>query len=389
MVQDPRVSQQLARLGGLYRDPARVDRDASSLLRSGMGENLAPITAEMVENNGDTATVLVLQGTIELHFRGNSYQQLVDMYLPPGYPRVPPNCFVRLADNMYLKENHRHVGSDGKVYLPYLHEWQQHTHNLIELVVAMSSVFSADPPVFTRAAAPAPPPPPSVSTAASLPPPPAYSASFPDNEQRIAREVAEANAAAEAARRAEQEEREREEQLKAQKAWESAKQKQVKAKVQEKVIQYIQQASRQAQEEAQAARNEERQLAAAKDKRIAQMKFLEQKKSELTKANETLDTKIKAIRHWLDDQKEKESKAETLSAEDQVRPVNALHQQMLELGAKNAALGDALYFLDRALYKGNIDCQSHLKQVRQVAKKQFLARAHLIKIQQTMLDQSN
>ena len=70
MVHDPRVSSALARLGGVYRDPSRVDRDAASLLKSSVGTNLVPISATMVENSGNTSTVLVLQGTIAIHFRG-------------------------------------------------------------------------------------------------------------------------------------------------------------------------------------------------------------------------------------------------------------------------------------------------------------------------------
>ena len=112
MVHDPRVSSTLARLGGVYRDVSRVDRDASSLLRSSVGQALRPIAAEHVADNGESSNVLVLQGTIAIHFRGNTYQLLVDIYLPNGYPTRPPVCFIRLVENMYLKENHRHVGSD-------------------------------------------------------------------------------------------------------------------------------------------------------------------------------------------------------------------------------------------------------------------------------------
>jgi len=85
MVNDPRVTAVLARLGGVYRDPARVDRDASSLLKSSVGSTLVPISATRVENNGYASTVLVLQGTIAIFFRGNTYQVLVDIYLPSGY----------------------------------------------------------------------------------------------------------------------------------------------------------------------------------------------------------------------------------------------------------------------------------------------------------------
>ncbi len=74
---DPRVSSLLSRLGGLYRDPSRVDRDASALLKSSVGQHLIPQIAPLVENNGDSHSTLVLQGTIAMHFRGNTYQLLV------------------------------------------------------------------------------------------------------------------------------------------------------------------------------------------------------------------------------------------------------------------------------------------------------------------------
>ena len=100
MVHDPRVSTLLSRLGGLYRDPSRVDRDASSLLKSSVGVHLTPGIAPLVENNGDSSHCLVLQGTIAIVFRGQTYQLLVDIYLPSGYPIRPPVSYVRLAENM-------------------------------------------------------------------------------------------------------------------------------------------------------------------------------------------------------------------------------------------------------------------------------------------------
>ena len=100
MVNDPRVTTLLGRLGGLYRDPARVDRDASSLLKSSVGINLTPGISPLVQNNGDSSHCLVLQGTIAIFFRGKTYQLLVDIYLSPRYPIKPPVAFIRLAENM-------------------------------------------------------------------------------------------------------------------------------------------------------------------------------------------------------------------------------------------------------------------------------------------------
>ena len=121
-------------------------------------------------------------------------------------PEWPPIPYVRLAKNMYLTENHKHVGPDGRVYLPLLHEWKASEDNLIELVVAMSSVFSNVPPVFTTETPPSPP---------SSPPPRRssfpttnhdnHSNDFHSESSRV--EDVEAIEVAEAARAAEEEER--------------------------------------------------------------------------------------------------------------------------------------------------------------------------------------
>jgi ubiquitin-protein ligase len=453
MVHDPRVTQQLSRLGGLYRDPSRVDRDASSLCKSSVGSHLQPIASEMVENNGNVAIALVLQGTFQIHFRGNEYQLLTDIYLPAGYPVRPPVAFIRLAEHMYLKENHRHVGADGKVYLPYLHEWNQSSHNLVELVVAMASVFSDDPPVFTKAptaaetaaaasssasasASPSArpvsqPPPPSFSQSLDhdIPPPswesttrttatrsrtrspePSFSRSGSgvpswqrDAEAILAAEAAEANAAADAARQAERErlsaEREQAAAMQAvkdQEAYERAKRTSVRDQVNRKIHQTVTDKTVETQQIVQQDwRDQQRLTLAETDKVLVQLAFLKKHQAKLLALNETVDQKQEALQEWLEEaavQKTNEDEngsngtASTVtSVDDTVQPQNALHGQMLDLAAENAAISDTLYFLDRGLYKGHVNCEVHLKQVRRLAKRQFLVRAHLIKIHQAIM----
>lgn len=402
MVHDPRVTTLLSRLGGLYRDPSRVDRDASSLLKSSVGVHLAPGIAPLVENNGDTSNCLVLQGTIAIVFRGNTYQLLVDIYLPPGYPIRPPVSYIRLAQNMYLKENHPHVGSDGMVYMPYLHEWNGRTHSLIEMVVAMSSVFSADPPVFTRSTPAPPPPPPPVSQA----PPPyvggsgsgsgetsriANTSSNVDSDRYMqeqieaimAREAAEANAAAEAVRRAEQEAQERERQASAQKVWEEKKRDQLQDQVNQKILGHLQRVAMEAKTTVQSDWRDQQLLKLSKetiDQEIEESHNLIQK----LEANiAVVDTKTKEIEQWLEESKD--SSEQQVSVDDLCQPATKLHSQMLNLSSENAAITDALYFLDRGMYTGHIDCSTHLKSVRKLAKRQFLVRAHLIKINQVLI----
>jgi len=405
MVQDPRVTTLLSRLGGLYRDPNRVDRDASSLLKSSVGIHLTPGISPLVENNGNSSHCLVLQGTIAIVFRGNTYQLLVDIYLPSGYPIRPPVSFVRLAKNQYLKENHPHVGSDGMVYLPYTHEWDPRTHSLIEMVVAMSSVFSADPPVFTRAAPVSPPP---------APPPPAYSSyvsssnassrisndrnaatsstTSPDSERHMrealaammAREADEANRVAEIARNADREEKEREEKITAQKEWEKRKEEQTRIEVNKNIRSYLHDFSEETKSTLVSDWRDQEHLKQNKKFLDKEMNDLAQKKIELKEHIETLDAKTEEIEKWL---KESESaKEEQTSVDDICQPLTKLDAQMLDLSAESAALTDTMYFLDRGMYMGQIDCTTHLKMIRKLAKRQFLIKAHLIKINQVIVN---
>lgn len=436
MVQDARVNHHLARLGGVYRDPARVNRDASTLLKSSVGTHLQPIAAVYADvgttnGNSSSSTVLVLQGTIAIHFRGNTYQLLIDIYLVPGYPIRPPVCYVRLADStMYLKQNHKHVGSDGKVYLPYLSEWSASTHNLVELVVAMSSVFSAEPPVFSR---PTPPPPVAVSLPSSTTPPRtnspirsdriAYSTSMNGTstvsipharattmggsdimtvnemqqlEEMLAREAAEANSAIEAARRAEIEERQREEALQIQKQWEDAKLHEIRSIAQQKVRQHIVEIANKIQTNVRQDWKDSEMLNLSSNNKVNyQHELFTKVRDQLMAQTSTVSTKLQNIEQWLDAEKKKnhssaaEPNTNTTTntvTKDTINTIvttpSPIDQQMLDLACENASYQDVLYNLDRLLLSGCIDCTTHLKYIRKVAKDQFYSRALLIKIQQ-------
>lgn len=52
---------------------------------------------------------------------------------------------------MTVKHNHQHVSPDGLCYLPYIHEWTEQC-SLVALIEIASSVFSIEPPLFSRPA---------------------------------------------------------------------------------------------------------------------------------------------------------------------------------------------------------------------------------------------
>ena len=304
----------------------------------------------------------------------------------------------------YLKENHYHVASDGKVYLPYTKKWDQRTHSLIEMVVAMSSVFSADPPVFTRAPAPAPPPPPAYSayvssssnnnnnnnnpsatnpnrrTAAAAMTTKTFASASTDGETNSDRYMKEQIAAI-MAKEAE-EEKQRKQQIAAQRVWEEKKLEQTRTEVNQKIRAYLIDFTEETKSTLSADWRDQEHLKQNKDQIQKETKELTLKKKELEQHIETIDTKTEDIKDWLKESKDVED--EEPEVDDICQPVNKLDAQMLNLSAESAALTDVMYFLDRGMYTGKIDCTNHLKMIRDLAKRQFLIRAHLIKINQVV-----
>ena len=318
---------------------------------------------------------------------------------------------IQYNNTQYLKESHPHVGSDGMVYMPYTHEWNPRTHSLIEMVVAMSSVFSADPPVFTRAA-PAPAPPPPLETSPPPPPPPAYSSyvsstsnnnnnnSNNNDSERymqeqiaaiMAKEVEEANSAAEIARKADMEELDRKEQIEAQRQWETKKCEQIRIDVNKKIRFYLQNFTEETKSTLSADWRDSEQLKQTKKQIEQEIQELTNEKIKLNQHINTMDNKTTEIENWLEESNKNDTtnnlKQEEINVDDICQPVNKLNTQMLELSAESAALTDVMYFLDRGMYMNQIDCTTHLKMIRKLAKRQFLIRAHLIKINQYTVSQ--
>ena len=285
---------------------------------------------------------------------------------------------------MYLKEHHAHVGSDGHVYLPYLHEWNPRTHNLIELVVAMSSAFGLDPPVFTRSTRP----PPTMTSSTGD-----YGANMLDRDTQQQVEEAMIREAEEASRKEEEERlealrkqeaarRQEEEMRAAQLAFEERKLLEVREALAQKLRSYLVDLSHQTKRHIQSDQQDQHRL--NRKQLPKQIDFLENLKKNLEQQQQTIDKATADIQAWLAEQKSCSSSTsqQELSVDDLCIPSNP---QMMDLAAENAALTDALYFLDRALQKGTLDLSCHLKHVRQLAKRQFLVRALLHKIAQVQI----
>mmetsp|Transcript_5390 Transcript_5390/g.16321 ORF Transcript_5390/g.16321 Transcript_5390/m.16321 type:complete len:285 (+) Transcript_5390:374-1228(+) len=125
---------------------------------------------EYCTTDGRCMNYLKAQGTIPVHYQGAKYNIPVVIWLEEHYPRCAPLVYVRPTPNMVIKHGHTYVDNSGQVAIPLLQNWTYSQNNtLVDVVLQMSQVFGAEPPLYSRQ--PGPPPPPSAGV---VKPPPNY-----------------------------------------------------------------------------------------------------------------------------------------------------------------------------------------------------------------------
>lgn len=72
--------------------------------------------------NGASALLLQLSGTIPVLFRGQTFGFPIAIWVPHVYPREPPIVYVIPSQDMLVRPG-QHVSGDGRVYHPYLAQW--------------------------------------------------------------------------------------------------------------------------------------------------------------------------------------------------------------------------------------------------------------------------
>ncbi|XP_035251571.1 tumor susceptibility gene 101 protein-like isoform X2 [Anguilla anguilla] len=118
-----------------------------------MYKDLKPVMDTYVFNDGSFRDLMSLRGTVPVNYRGNVYNIPVCLWLMDTYPYNPPICFVKPTSAMMIKSG-KHIDANGKMYLPYLHEWKHPQSDLYGLIQVMIVVFGEEPPVFSRPTTP-------------------------------------------------------------------------------------------------------------------------------------------------------------------------------------------------------------------------------------------
>ncbi|EAW09963.1 putative endosomal sorting complex protein TSG101 [Aspergillus clavatus NRRL 1] len=174
-----------------YQDPNRTYYDVANVLAQ--YPSLSPRTDVYTYENGFSALLLHLTGTLPVTFRGTVYKFPIALWIPNTYPREPPMVYVTPTQDMAVRVG-QHVTLEGRVYHHYLAHWAEawDRSSLVDFLLILREVFAKEPPVKnkqpqipqrtqpsepTQGPPPLPPLPPELGSA--IPRPPAAPLSIP------------------------------------------------------------------------------------------------------------------------------------------------------------------------------------------------------------------
>ncbi|KAJ5297226.1 Nucleic acid-binding OB-fold [Penicillium atrosanguineum] len=132
-----------------YQDPNRAYHDVANALAQ--YPSLAPRTDVYTFENGFSALLLHLVGTLPVTFRGTTYRFPIALWIPNTYPREPPIVYVTPTQDMAVRVG-QHVTLEGRVYHHYLARWAEawDRATISDLLMILREVFAKEPPVRNR-----------------------------------------------------------------------------------------------------------------------------------------------------------------------------------------------------------------------------------------------
>ncbi|KAK2012732.1 UEV-domain-containing protein [Colletotrichum eremochloae] len=156
-----------------YHDVNRTYNDIAQALSH--YPSLSPRTDVHTFDNGASALLVHLSGTIPVIFRGTTYRFPISIWVPHAYPRDAPLVYVTPTETMMVRPG-QHVDPQGQVYHPYLVGWAAFwdKSTILDFVAILRDIFAKEPPVIARQPGQQQPPPPIAPPSQShgqMPPP--------------------------------------------------------------------------------------------------------------------------------------------------------------------------------------------------------------------------
>ncbi|PMD66167.1 UEV-domain-containing protein [Hyaloscypha bicolor E] len=147
-----------------YTDVTRTYNDVAQALSH--YSSLSPRTDVYTYENGVSALLLHISGTLPVLFRGTTYRFPIALWVPHAYPSEAPLVYVTPTEGMMVRPG-QHVDPQGKIYHPYLAGFAEFDRsNIMDFLAILRDIFGREPPVISRQQQNAPRPQPAV-----IPPP--------------------------------------------------------------------------------------------------------------------------------------------------------------------------------------------------------------------------
>jgi len=396
-----------------YKNPETTRKDVVNAIQQYKG--LVPKFEPFVFNDGNKIDLLNLEGTIPVTYKGCVYNIPVCIWLMDTHPYNAPMCYVKPTSDMQIKAS-MFVDHNGKIYLPYLHDWVPNSSDLLGLIQVMIMTFGERPPVYSKqrpdmvsstpyptqpympmpgttagsGATPYPPYPPAstyqtpTSNPYSFPPYPPVYPSFPPTSYPYPQStnqafspyqsypvqpvisspppISAANSSGGTTGTIS------EEHIRAS----------LLSAVEDKLRRRLREQFSQIQAELETLRRTEQELSQGKDKLDDILARLEREQIELDKNISILKDKEQELEKEI----ERLSDQQPIDVDEAVTTTAPLYKQLLNAFAEEAATEDAIYYMGEALRRGVIDLDVFLKQVRSLSRKQFMLRALMHKCRQ-------
>ncbi|KAM7414270.1 hypothetical protein PAMA_019203 [Pampus argenteus] len=281
----------------------------------------------------------------------------------------------------------KHIDANGKIYLPYLHEWKHPQSDLYGLIQVMIVVFGEEPPVFSRPTqapyqafqAAGPPNPsympgmPAVSSYGPNPNPGGYPGyqypggnSYPANAGPTHYPTQTPVSAVGPGRDGT--------------IGEDTIRASLISAVSDKLRWRMKEEMDRAQAELDALKRTEEDLKKGHQKLEDMVSRLDQEVTEVDRNIELLKRKDEELSEALE---KMENQSENNDIDDVIVPTAPLYKQILNLYAEENAIEDTIFYLGEALRRGVIDLEVFLKHVRLLSRKQFQLRALMQKARKT------
>ena len=379
-------------------------------------KDLRPKAEQFTYNDGSRKNLINLNGTIPVSFRGTTYNIPVAIWIQEPHPQTPPLCFVRPTNTMQVRQG-KHVDANGRVYLPYLNEWRARSHSILGCIQVMITVFSEEPPVYSKQAAPARPAPvPYPGSSVTQPPYPGYppvqgppstnyrpnfNTPYPPVSQSTPYPPAQPAAASQStpyppypgyppstqvgmpstntpypvppAQTANLQRSQHP----------GVDDSMIKASMltaaNDKIKRRLKDTLTQAEGEKQLLKQTESELRTGKEKLDTILNKLENEIAEADTNIVLLGSKNEELERELDRLK----KQEKFNADEAVMATTPVFRQIVNSFAEEQALEDTIYYLGEALHKSVVDTDTFLKHVRALSRQQFVLRAVIQKARKT------